>query len=660
MATAAEERAYSAAWQRLLKLTKDNLPLSEKLESFIVAVVHPGGMKPSEVTASTQMTELTDEQVRMLVSKLKGKPFTASHGVARNDNTKAFDEAPITIGAIEDAMIDEEGRMLALIKIGSTPEGILTSSKIAKDVCTDVSIMYYSRVYLDEGKMGIDLEHVASTDKGYLRDTHILGYFPKDDPNGYRIFHADSGLITKSALIKLFLPAVAQSGCISALKDIYEISTKEKPVPEEEATPTADEAQAAEDKMVTEPEPVAAEAEPQPEPVAAEPVSEAQPAAAGEDAPKPDVLALHTLLLQRIDELKTEVSALRSARTAPTAGDGSMDVAAPETPTMPAPNIENASEKTKQSLAVTETQTSTEVSASNSAPPTLTAPSTRASPEPPSPLLSSISPGPQTITVQNSFSARTTNTPMASSASNPAMSGVPEPTQQGQSVLPPSSMDTGSAEQRSHDAYTDVPEIAVLAPEEIVERGATADRPTLYASAVALAEQIEVLRKENAAVKQQLTEFEKRHLESMEDAVRKVLEAGGDTDTAGVPEAIKELQKLDTTGRIREMFTKVVNSKLNPRMVTDEDVTMQLIQSRAKGQLKHTGASYTIPIQNSRNARLDAPKRFSIEYNNHSGSDSRSSSMGTDHHSAVDRRYSGITGRQSAFAARDPGLDFSS
>lgn len=589
-----DERFRSEAWLRLTKLAKDNLPLSDKLESFIVAVVYPGGIRPADIKAASQLTELTPEQIRILVPKLKGKPFTSTHGIARHDDTKEFVVPPIRIGTIEEATLDEEGRMLALIKIDSTPEGIFTAAKIANGIYPDVSMMHYSRTYFDEGKMGIDIEHVAATDKGYEPQTHILGYFPKDDPKGYRIFKADTGLIGKAA-VRLLAPAAAQSGCLGALKDICEIFEKRP-----EAAP--------------DPEPEPAPAEPAPEPTPVEPASsdqmevESAPAATpAPAAPTTEHTALYTSLLQSLNELKAEMAAMRAARAAPP------DAAAPP----PEPEPTTTEKTNSQSTVSAPEPTPKDVGPITAVPPAL-----------PTPVASTLSPGSQLVTVQNSASTRDMATPAPIAA-------VPTQDSAAAAAAASSSMAVDAADPASqHDGYTDIPEIAAIGLENIIEYGPTADRPVLYATALAYADQINVLRDEKIALQQKLTESEKRHLDSLEDAVKKVLAAGGDTNLEGVSEAVRELQQTDKSGQLTTLLTKVMNSASKQRTLTDEDAQMEFIRRRRIGALGSNTSKTSMPVrqiavQNSQHARLDKQPhwRFEPAASSSSSSSSRSSDM---------------------------------
>ena len=217
-----ESGDYRQALEHVLKLARNRTALGKELSSFIVAVVHPGGIQSQAVNHENQAVELTQEQLRLVAAKLKGKPFTASHGVVNSDKTKGFEVPPMRIGEIKKACLDSFGRLLALIKIDSTADGLLASSRIAKDLKPDVSIFYWVTRYDDEGKMGIDIDHVSSVCKGNLPGTNVIGYFPKSNPENYRLFEPAKAMVDQQVVSMLAL-AAARSGCPNALRPIVEL-----------------------------------------------------------------------------------------------------------------------------------------------------------------------------------------------------------------------------------------------------------------------------------------------------------------------------------------------------------------------------------------------------------------------------------------------------
>ena len=134
------------------------------------------------------MRDLTPENVAQIAKVLKGKPFVASHGEFNAGAGMGYNTEPIKIGTIHKGTIDSKGRLLSLIKIDSTPDGILAAERIAHGAKTDVSMLYWIKNYLEQGKRGIDIDHVSSVIKGRHSGTHVLGFFPKCDPEKFKIF----------------------------------------------------------------------------------------------------------------------------------------------------------------------------------------------------------------------------------------------------------------------------------------------------------------------------------------------------------------------------------------------------------------------------------------------------------------------------------------
>ena len=227
--------------RKFLEHLKDvKLPESER--RLIVAVVHPAGLDDEEITVENQSRLLSKEHVRTLAPKLVGKKVVSDHGEFDNSVSK-YTREPTVVGQVIRSEIDEAGRIIAVLEINNTVDGIWEANKVASELKPDVSLGLFNTTNFDTRTVAWDLDHVSLTAKGYLPDTKILGVFVNGKPDQTRIFqHENTDLYSKQAA-RLLASSALETDNMSRMPDILEMYNKaqapvvEEPVAEPEPEP---------------------------------------------------------------------------------------------------------------------------------------------------------------------------------------------------------------------------------------------------------------------------------------------------------------------------------------------------------------------------------------------------------------------------------------